>query len=174
MPSKILTSDGIFVPGSSINILVTNINYVTKSALNVAAENKNFYDITALFFESMKVQSGKLQSIKTTYVNGFLSTVSIIEREKDGPWSIGFFSSILPPSISMPAPSQVGNDADLMSFLEKMIPFYNLFIPTLSAMDQSISTFDVNMFCKLISCLQVYKMINPKIRYTEPFVCTSK
>jgi hypothetical protein len=173
MPSKILTTDRTDVPGTSMNILLTNINYVMKGALNLSATNGNFYDIAALFFQNIKVQNGDLPyPIITTYdSNGLLSTASIVTK-RDGPWSFGLFSRFLPPSVSIPPPSQLGNDPDFMSFVEKMVPFYNSFVPTLSTMDQATSTFDIKTFGKLIGCMLLYKMIDPSYPM-QPFVCTS-
>ena len=156
-------------------IILTNIYYVTKDALNISATNGNFYDIVALFLQSFKcIQGGTFpMPIKATYdSNGLLSTASMDDSGSGKPLTLSWFLRTLQPSISI-SPSMVGNDPDLISFAEKIVRFYNSFVPTLSSMDQSTSTFDINMFCKLFACLFVFGMIAFKM-FIPPFVCTSR
>jgi hypothetical protein len=171
MPDKILRTDNSLTNGSSMNIMITNVSYVTKNALNVAANNENFYDIAAIFFETVKVQSGNLPYPMTFRYdsNGLVTAVSIT-TPRDGPWTIKFFSDFLPKSIDIPSPSTLGNDSDLISFMNKMVPFYNSYVPTLSQSMPSPTPsssptpvfIDINTFGKLIACVFTLGFINPR------------
>jgi hypothetical protein len=180
IPSKIMSHDDK-VYGDSVNklssmdIIRENIKYITKGAYKVAVENMNFYDITALYFQEVKVIMGDHPfPITSGYdSSGQLSTVIIYDGKMKTNMALGQFSKIFlaeMESITIPADSHFGNDPDLISFVGKMVPFYKSFVPTLASMDQSMVKFDVLLFGKLMACMYLLGMIKSS---SITFVCTS-
>jgi len=161
---------------SLMYILATNTVYVTKGAFKVAAENGNFYDIAALFFQEMKVLTDKSPIINPAYdKSGQLSVLSLYDLDNDkNPtiMTIKNFLNIFNNSISIKDVLSDGTDPDFKSFAEKMVPFYNEFVPTLKNMNQSTYIFDVNLFGKLMVCFQLIVM-KDKSEFLKFNACTS-
>lgn len=169
MPSTILQTDA-----SAMSNLETNVNYATKDALNTAAANNNFYDVAAIFLQSIKIMAGAYPfAMSPTYdINGLLSTISVTDP-KMGPWSVGLFKSFMQP-IVIPGPAALGNDQDIISFMNKMVPFYNSFIGSFSTMSSSQlsnTVLDSDTFAKLVSCMFAMQISQNPV---PAFVCTKK
>jgi hypothetical protein len=154
--------------------LETNVNYATKAALNTAATNNNFYDIAALYLGTLKVMAGAYPfTASPTYdSNGLLST-NYISDPTMGQWSIGLFKSFMQPIAVPPTAAALGNDSDVISFMNKMVPFYNSFVgsfSTMSASQLSNTVLDADTFAKLVSCMLVFQLTQKPV---PTFVCTS-
>ena len=159
---------------ATMSNLETNANYATKAALNAAATNNNFYDIAALYLGTLKVMAGDYPfTTSPTYdSNGLLST-NYVNDPSIGQWSVGLFKSFMPPSIDMPAPAALGNDPDMISFMNKMIPFYKSFVGSFATMTPSQlsnTTLDADTFAKLVSCVLVMQLSQKPL---PAFACTS-
>jgi hypothetical protein len=158
-------------------ILETNVKYATKAALNAAAANNNFYDIAALYLQTIKIMAGAYPFTiePPTYDSkGLISTCSVSGDKNipGGQWTIGAFKS-LPESIDMPTPAALGNDQDMISFMKNMVPFYNSFIgsfATMSPKQLSSTTLDGDTFAKLVSCMLVLQLTQQPV---PAFACTS-
>ena len=156
-------------------ILETNVKYATKAALNTAAANNNFYDIAALYLQTIKIMAGAYPfTASPTYDSkGLISTCSVSgDPNIPGQWSIGVFK-ILPPSIDMPTPAALGNDQDTISFMNNMVPFYKSFVGSFSTMSPSqlsSTTLDADTFAKLLCCMLVLGIIEKPL---PVFACTS-
>jgi hypothetical protein len=159
--------------GPYMETLGKNIYYVTKNALNIAAKNAvtkgNFYDIAALLCEMNKfgllIVGFNSKNMKVIYDNNNMISAVTFNGQ-----TLTYFLKIKK-QISVPLPSQLGNDPDLISFVETMIPLYNSFIPTLSQMLVQSDTVDANTFSKMITCVNVL-FLTTFIKI-PPFECTS-
>lgn len=169
MPATIQQAD----PAAMGN-LETNVNYATKAALNACAANNNFYDIAALYLATLKVMTGAYPFTATpTYdSNGLLVSCSVNDPNV-GQWSIGLFKTILPLSVDMPTPAALGNDADIISLMNKLVPFYKSFVgsfATMTASQLSSTVLDAETFSKLLCCMIILGITQ---KPASPFACTS-
>ena len=171
MPATIQQTD----PAAMSN-LELNANYATKAALNTAATNNNFYDVAALNLATIKIMTGAYPfTASPTYdSNGLISTCSVSDPNiPGGQWTIGTFKTLLPPSIDMPTPAALGNDPDIISVMNKMVPFYKSFIgsfATMTASQLSNTMLDADTFAKLLCCMLVLGIIQKPV---PAFACTS-
>ena len=162
-----------------VSNLETNVKYATKAALNTAAANKNFYDIAALYLQTIKIMAGAYPfTASPTYDSkDLISTCSVNDPTNPnipgGQWTIGAFKSFMPPSIDMPTDAALGNDPDMISFMNKMVPFYKSFIGSFATMPESqlsITTLDGDTFAKLVCCMLVFQLTQQTV---PAFACTS-
>lgn len=171
MPATIQQTDQV-----AMNNLELNANYATKAALNTAATNNNFYDVAALNLATTKIMTGAYPfTASPTYdSNGLISTCSVSDQNiPGGQWTIGTWKTLLPPSVDMPAPAALGNDLDIISVMNKMVPFYKSFVgsfATMSASQLSSTVLDADTFAKLVCCMLVLGITQ---RSVPAFACTS-
>jgi len=159
---------------AAMSNLEINANYATKAALNAAAINNNFYDIAALYLGTLKVMAGDYPfTTSPSYDSKGLLTSNSVNDPTTGQWSIGLFKSFMPPSIDKPSATALGNDSDMISFMDTMVPFYNLFVGSFATMTPSqlsSTTLDADTFAKLVSCVLVMQISQKAM---PAFACTS-
>ena len=169
MPATIQQAD----PAAMGN-LETNVNYATKAALSACAANNNFYDIAALYLATTKVMAGAYPFTATpTYDSKGLLVSCSVNDPNIGQWSIGLFKTFLPPSVDMPSPAALGNDADIISIMNKLVPFYKSFVgsfATMTASQLSSTVLDAETFSKLLCCMIILGITQ---KPASPFACTS-
>jgi hypothetical protein len=169
MPATIQQADP-----AAMNNLETNVNYATKAALNASAANNNFYDIAALYLQTIKIMAGAYPfTMSPTYDSNGLLATNYVTDPNMGQWSVGLFKSFMPPSIDVPAPLALGNDPDMISFMNKMVPFYKSFVgsfATMTASQLSNTVLDADTFAKLASCMLALQLTQKPLL---AFACTS-
>jgi hypothetical protein len=171
MPATIEKTDA-----AAMSNLELNAKYATKAALNTAAANNNFYDIAALYLQTIKIMAGAYPfTASPTYDSkGLISTCSVNDPNiLGGQWTIGAFKIFMPPSIDMPTDAALGNDQDMISFMKNMVPFYKSFIGSFATMPESqlsSTTLDADTFAKLLCCMLVLGIIEKPV---PAFACTS-
>ena len=171
MPATIEKTDQV-----AMSNLEINANYATKAAINKAVANNNFYDVAALNLATTKIMTGAYPfTASPTYDNnGLISTCSVSDPNiPGGQWTIGVFKTFLPPSIDMPTPAALGNDPDIISVMNKMVPFYKSFVgsfATMTASQLSNTMLDADTFAKLLCCMLVLGIIQKPV---SAFDCTS-
>lgn len=169
MPATIEKTDA-----ATMKKLEVNVNYATKAALNAAAANNNFYDIAALYLGTLKVMAGAYPfTTSPTYDSNGLLTTNYVNDPSTGQWSIGLFKSFMQPSIEMPSATALGNDSDMISFMNKMVPFYKSFVGSFATMTPSQlsnTVLDADTFAKLVTCVLVMQLTQSPV---PAFACTS-
>jgi len=127
MPSTLsFIDDGrISQPGSPMYILFYNIPYVTKSAYIVSAENGNFHDIAALFFQEMKVSRSREHVFSNIKYDGGGQLSELSVNFGGTGMTIGNFLDIFKSLFPIKITDVIydGTDPEYKSFAEKMIPF---------------------------------------------------